>query len=442
MEFTLRESDDFAVALVVQADAPPPAPFEASAEALSLNTRLSSADANDSARLELYAKLGPLFERREALRSQIQTVSEVAPVMLEGSGVDQPLFIRGNPHKTGAPVPRRFLEVFAETSEPTAGSPACTPFSEETFVEARAVSPRLDLALRMVDPTQSPITARVIANRVWLHYFGVGLVTSPDDFGLMGADPSHPELLDWLACELIEHQWSLKHLHRLILDSAVYRQASYLDPAAGPERQAAWDAAEQADPTDTLLHRMRIRRLEGEALRDAILSASGRLDGQMYGRSVPIHLTEHHEGRGRPAVSGPVDGAGRRSLYITVRRNFPDPFLQAFDFPVPSTTRGRRSTSNVPAQALALMNNPFVIEEAERFAARLVEEAPSGDEAVEDRVRRAFRLAWSREPTPEEVATAEQFIADEASTRGDEVQRAWTDLCHALINAKEFAFIP
>jgi hypothetical protein len=216
--------------------------------------------------------------------------------------------------------------------------------------------------------------------------------------------------------------------------------ASYLPAGVDDATRSQFAQAEELDPNNVWLHRMPVKRLEGEVLRDAILSASGRLDDAMYGRSIPVHLTEHHDGRGKPSVSGPKDGAGRRSLYLAVRRNFPEPLLQAFDFPVPSTTRGRRSVSNVPAQALALMNSPFVAEEAERFARRLLEN--SGDDG--DRITAAFEIAYSRTPTAAEQDAARAFVTESARDRNVSTSdpAPWVDLCHALMNAKEFAFIP
>jgi len=186
---------------------------------------------------------------------------------------------------------------------------------------------------------------------------------------------------------------------------------------------------------------MPVKRLEGEIIRDAILSLSGRLDDRMYGRSVPVHLTPFMEGRGRPAESGPVDGAGRRSLYIAVRRNFANPFFQAFDMPNPHSTTGLRTVSNVPAQALAMMNNPVVVEQSQRWAQRLMQEHPSADAAT--RIRHAYLACVSRAPTPTETASAQAFLeaqALELNAAPDDV-RVWTDLCHVLLNAKEFLFV-
>ena len=148
-----------------------------------------------------------------------------------------------------------------------------------------------------------------------------------------------------------------------------------------------------------MLHRANIQRLEAEALRDSLLLMSGRLDDRMYGRSVPPHLTEFMEGRGRPGQSGPLDGDGRRSIYINVRRNFLTPMFLAFDFPTPFTSMGRRSTSNVPAQALTLMNNPFVVQQAQLW----VERVGAASASPADRIRRLYLSAFSRPATDEEV---------------------------------------
>jgi hypothetical protein len=197
----------------------------------------------------------------------------------------------------------------------------------------------------------------------------------------------------------------------------------------------------QVDPQNILLHRMNVQRLEGEAIRDAVLALSGRLDDRIYGPSVPIHLTSFLEGRGRPGASGPVDGEGRRSLYLSVRRNFLEPFLVAFDFPTPHTTIGRRSVSNVPAQALALMNNPLIQQQSVLWARRLL--AETRDQTAAQRIARLYESALGRSPTPDEAAQALEFF--EASVRegtpGDDL-RLWTELCHALINVKEFVFLP
>ena len=186
---------------------------------------------------------------------------------------------------------------------------------------------------------------------------GTGIVPTPDDFGYMGLPPTHPELLDFLAQELIDHNYSLKHIHKLILTSSTYRMKSDIAPQV-----------QEIDPTNMLYHRMNFKRMEGEVIRDSMLQVSHSLKTDLYGASIPTYLTSHMQGRGRPRTSGPLDGAGRRSIYLSVRRNFLSPFFLAFDYPLPMTTTGKRSVSNVPAQSLSLKNNPMVVLLAERLA--------------------------------------------------------------------------
>jgi hypothetical protein len=173
---------------------------------------------------------------------------------------------------------------------------------------------------------------------------------------------------------------------------------------------------------------MNVRRLEAEAIRDALLSLSGGLDFAMYGPAVPVHLTAFMDGRGRPGYSGPLDGDGRRSVYLAVRRNFLNPMFLAFDTPTPFTSMGRRNTSNVPAQALILLNDPMVIQQARRWAAR-IQATPD----LDDRGRLAllFRSAFGRPPGDDEARACLEFAR----------RSGWADLCHVLINMKEFIFI-
>src|SRR5262249_24394508 len=248
------------------------------------------------------------------------------------------------------------------------------------------------------------------------------------DFGALGQPPSHPELLDYLAGQLIKNGWSLKHMHRLLLLSCTYQMSS--------RAQATTD---EQDPDSKLWHRMSVRRLEAEAIRDAMLAVSGRLDGTLFGPGVPPHLTSFMVGRGRPEASGPVDGNGRRSIYLTVRRNFLTPMFLAFDYPTPFSTMGRRTVSNVPAQALTLMNNPFVLQQAEVWARRVLAEPGL---SPKDRVTRMYVTAFGRPPTEAELADTLAFLGDGARQygRADDL-RAWRDLCHVLFNTKEFIFI-
>jgi hypothetical protein len=189
---------------------------------------------------------------------------------------------------------------------------------------------------------------------------------------------------------------------------------------------------------------MDVRRLEGEAIRDAILALSGRLDVTAFGPPVPIHLTEFMDGRGRPEVSGPLDGAGRRSLYIEVRRNFVAPMMRVFDTPVPHSTTGRRTSSNVPAQSLILMNDPFVAEQAQLWARRVLQ---GGRRTTAERVGILYRSIFSRDPTPTELEQALAFMRRQQGLYGPAAEpakaeeRPWSDLCHVLLNVKEFVFL-
>jgi hypothetical protein len=195
----------------------------------------------------------------------------------------------------------------------------------------------------------------------------------------------------------------------------------------------------EVDPENRLLHRMPIRRLEAEAIRDAVLAVSGRLNSEIHGPSVLPHVTPHMEGRGKPN-SGPLDGEGRRSIYINARRNFLTPLLLAFDYPVTFTPIGRRGSSALPSQALALMNDPFVVQGAERWAERALAEAGSRSA---DRIAWLYETAFAREPTEDETAAAIDFLQAQSLKRGvgSEDPQVWSDLCHVLINVKEFIFI-
>ncbi len=369
---------------------------------------------SEEAQAKLKKVISPFQQRRKALIQELKFNSATAPCLLDGTSRDEYVFIRGNWKKKGETVPRRFLEVFGGESTANTGSG------------------RLHLAEQMIDPVQTPILPRVIVNRIWHHYFGRGICPTTNDFGHLGQQPSHPELLDWLAQSLVDENWSLKSVHRKILLSSTYRMSSQVntDPHVV-----------EVDPNNMLLHRMNVKRLEGEAIRDAILTVSGRLNTEMFGPSVPIHLTDFLEGRGRPSQSGPIDGNGRRSIYLSVRRNFQEPFFQAFDFPTPHSSIGRRNVSNVPSQALALMNNPMVVEQSQKWAQRLLEEQPKA--SVEERIQTLFQQAFSRLPTAQEVELGKQFIAAQVEELGatENDLPVWIDYCHVLLNSKEFIFV-
>ena len=196
--------------------------------------------------------------------------------------------------------------------------------------------------------------------------------------------------------------------------------------------------AEEADPQNALLHRMPILRLEAESIRDGILATAGSLDDKMYGPSIMPYLSDFMLGRGRPDHSGPVDGAGRRSIYLSVRRNFLNPMFLAFDYPTPFTTIGRRSISNVPAQALAMMNNPFVVQQAELWAKRTLDEP---GKTTRERLTGLYVRAFGRPPSASETSRAIGFLEAQSTQDAKGEVRAWSDLCHVLFNVKEFIFV-
>ena len=338
----------------------------------------------------------------------------LATTMADGTGVDESVFIRGNHRTPGPIVPRRFLEALPEVPDTAS-------------IASGNGSGRLALAHAMTSGT-NPLFDRVFVNWAWSQLFGRGLVASVDNFGALGEPPSHRELLDWLASEFQRLGRAPKPLLRELLLSATWQMSSR---SSDPE-------AVRQDPDNLLFHRANLRRLEGESIRDAILAVSGRLDPTVGGPPVPIHLTAFMEGRGRPGQSGPLDGNGRRSLYLEVRRNFLSPFMLAFDQPVPATTVGRRSVSNVPAQALALMNDPLVTAEAQRWAERILRDVEG---PAENRIRHLYAQAYARPPSDLELTTATGFLDAQLTQETADPKAAWADLCHALLNAKEFFFV-
>jgi hypothetical protein len=334
----------------------------------------------------------------QARREKIETAfpeSSWAMVAADEDPRDVKVHLRGNHKSLGAVAPRRPLQVL------TKSVPECQG------------SGRLGFADWMTGDA-APLVARVMVNRIWQHHFGRGIVSTPDNFGATGDQPSHPQLIEWLAAKFVESGWSVKTIHHLILSSEAYRQSSRVDPAAA-----------KMDPQNRWLHHMPVRRLEGEAIRDAMLAVSGSLDKTMYGPGVTPHVSKYQDGRGKPR-SGPLDGGNRRSIYIEVRRNFLTPMFLAFDYPLPVSTIGARSASTTPAQALLMMNNEFVVEMAKRWAQR-VESLPDQGRRVDDMFISAFGRppdAWER---AESLALAKS--------------RSWTDLAHVLLNSAEFVYI-
>lgn len=282
---------------------------------------------------------------------------------------------------------------------------------------------RLALARWLTRPGSraSALLARVLVNRMWQHHFGTGLVTTPDNLGYSGVPPSHPELLEFLAAELAERGWRAKEIHRLILNSAVYRQSSR--PRADVAR---------VDPDNVLLGRFPVLRLDAEALRDALLAASGELDPRLGGPYVPTRRTE--------AGEVIAENSSRRSVYLQQRRTQVVSLLDVFDAPSLVTNCTRRNTSAIPLQSLSLLNSDFALGRARALARRIKEEAKTADE----RVARVFLVALGRVPADDERAAAVRFLATqprqyEGQAGADD--RVWDDLCQMIMASNAFLYI-
>jgi len=267
----------------------------------------------------------------------------------------------------------------------------------------------------------NPLTSRVIVNRIWHHHFGRGIVSTPDNFGKMGDKPTHPELLDWLAVDFMDHGWSIKYLHRLIMTSEAYKRASRYENAN--------DLAK--DPDDIFLWRFRIQRLDAEVMRDVILAASGALNTEMFGPPVfpklqPEVLQSMNKGIWKPEEDGP--GVWRRSVYVYRKRGLPFPLFEVFDLPDQNITCSRRNVSTVPTQALTLLNDDFVLRQAQLFADRVREAAPVN---AAGQIRAAYEIALSRPPTDEESRLALDFLK----------KQKLVDFTHVLLNLNEFVYM-
>ncbi len=349
-----------------------------------------------------------LAEQYRGIESGVPRFQRASAIVSEGSGFDSPVHRRGSPDSPGEIAPRRFLEVIHGVEGYTNGALA-----------------RLELADDLTSP-QNPLTARVMANRVWRWVFGQGLVATVDNFGVMGEKPSHPELLDYLACYLVEHDWSVKALIRHLVTSRAFQAQSI-----------ASAKAQQVDPANRLLSHMPVQRLRAEAVRDSILAVSGTLDQTMFGYTGPANQSES------AAVAHPKL---RRGVYQYIRREALDHMMLMFDAPEPSRTQGDRETSSVPGQSLLMLNSALVHEQATAWAAKDMKLRKGY--STEQRIEHLFATALGRQPSAQEVQSLVEFIDDQAeayalppAARGSD-PRLWADLCHVLINAKEFLYIP
>ncbi|WP_299530051.1 PSD1 and planctomycete cytochrome C domain-containing protein [Ulvibacterium sp.] len=334
----------------------------------------------------------------------------------DGFGINSPVFNRGDHNDLlEGDIPRRFLSAL--------------PLGDVPFTSKG--SGRLELAETMLSE-DNPLTARVMVNRIWHHLFGKGIVETVDNFGLQGKLPSHPELLDYLAITFQKEGWSIKKMVRSIVTSETFKRGT-----------ARNEELTNKDPNNIYLASFPVRRLEAEAIRDGVLAVSGSLDSTMYGPPVKTYLTEFMQGRGRPSQSGPMDGAGRRSIYQEVRRNFLEPMMVTFDRPIPFSTFGNRNVTNVPAQSLTLMNDPFIAQQAGIMAEKLLAQK---ELTFDQKIEWIYMRTFSRKPNPEEIRKAQQFISglrkmESTETDTDNEILIWKDFCHSIFNLKEFIYL-
>lgn len=318
------------------------------------------------------------------------------------------LNIRGNVDTPGEFVSPDFLSAFAGTNT----------------VAAASGSGRLELAESLLTPDH-PLTARVYVNRLWQWVFGTGLVASPDDFGRLGDRPSNPELLDWLAHNLIQHGWSTRQLVRQMILSQTFLQSAVPAPNAL-----------ERDPMNRLRHHYSTRRMDAESIRDAMLLVSGRLDPQLYGR--PINPVRTVEDSAKRLFSGPQDGNGRRSLYLTMSIMDPPKFLKTFDLPDLKLPTGRRNETSVPGQSLLMLNDPLVHLLADHWSSQLCR-LPHA--TAEERITRMFQQAFSRSPSDEELQTWKALVSEFAGTTELMTSTsAWAEAAHTIFNTAEFLY--
>jgi mono/diheme cytochrome c family protein len=346
---------------------------------------------------------------------KIMVCSEgVTPIRHHTQGADfftETFFLkRGDCDQKMGVAQQSFLQVLMTASEREKHWQQSPPEGSRTSYRRRA------LANWITDTEYGAghLLARVIVNRLWQHHFGRGIVATPNDFGVQGARPTHPELLDWLAGELIRGGWRLKPLHKLVMTSATYRQASGFTPHSS-----------KVDPDNLLLWRQNVRRLEAEAIRDSMLAVSGTLDRTLYG---PGTLDEGHT---------------RRSIYFMIKRSKLVPMMQLFDQPEPLVSVGERPSTTIAPQALAFLNSPHVRQYAHNFAKRL---RPAYDESAAAAVRQGYLTAIGREPDEEELKSTVAFLTAQeesyaAGQRANAPDLALADFCQVLFGLNEFVYV-
>ena len=340
----------------------------------------------------------------QAARTAYRAIPKAMAVN-DGTGADLEIFLRGNHLTRGPRVPRRFPRIAAGFSQPPLAGPG---------------SGRLELA-RWVGSDRNPLSARVLVNRIWQGHFGHGLVRSPDNFGHLGQRPDNQPLLDWLSLRFVADGWSIKQLHRRIMNSDAYRMSSIAE--AGTRRKAGL-----SDPDNRLLWKMNRRRMHAEVLRDSLLALSGQLDETMGGQ--PIDARAFDNLSSKPRSTFGFDEP-RRSVYLPVLRSAIYEVFQAFDFPDPAVPSGRRDETTVAPQALFLMNGQLVTGATRAMAVALQAEPTDAD-----RLARAYHLILGRPPRQDEQRAWRTFLAG-----FDEPLSAWQSVCRVLLSSNEFVYI-
>ncbi len=363
-------------------------------------------------------------------RDELAAFEKAGPNLPSAMGVtedkiiDLAIHVRGNPLKLGEVVPRRTPPVMRSVPVPQ--------FTDKE-------SGRRQLAAWLVNP-QHPLTSRVFVNRVWRWHFGKGLVRTTDNFGLLGEAPSHPELLDWLARRFIADGWSIKSLHRVILNSSTYQQASSSSRTRESSDRSLTTSA-TGDPENRLFSRGDMRRLEAEAVRDSLLAVSGQMDVTMGGSLLKVKNREFFFDHTSKDLT--TYDSRRRSLYLPVVRNNVFDVFQLLDFPDPAVSSGNRATTVVAPQALLMLNSELAMQAAAGLADRVLADAQDDDQ----RLSRLYVMAYGREPSAEERQADRAFLVEVAQAQATDndaekrLKQAWATLCHVVLAANEFIYV-
>ncbi len=381
---------------------------------------------------EQFKEYGPKLKDVKARIAEIERrrvhFDEIRAVYDLPGRATTPVLLRGDPLTPGPPVEPGVISAIRTAA----------PFEETPLPVGAPTSGRRLAFARWLTQPDHPLTARVMVNRIWRHHFGTGIVSTTEDFGVSGSPPSHPQLLDWLATEFVCNGWSIKQLHRLIMNSSTWRQRS----RTGREQHKA---GTRADPENRLLWRQNMQRLEAEPIRDAMLATSGTLSSAMYGSPHAVHRLKSGDVV-VPAKSFPQ----RRSIYVQVLRLNPESLLQAFDQPQMSINCTQRSQSTVSTQALTLLNSDLMVQTAHAFADRVLAEQPDAP------VTRAVQLAFSRPSTDVEHRLLATFLDEQTARHRDDPENkdataadiaaraereALADLCQMLLSANEFVYV-